>query len=150
MDFIPIAQPSIGEDEARAVYDVIKSGWISMGKKVELFEKKICDYLDVNNAIVMNNGTSTLHSILTALSIGPGDEVIVPSCTFHASIGPIINCGAVPIFVDVDRDTMGMSPAALEDFLKKNKFWPSVSRVDDAYGDRNLHCTCAPISDYSE
>ena len=45
MDFIPIAQPSIGEDEARAVYDVIKSGWISMGKKVELFEKKICDYI---------------------------------------------------------------------------------------------------------
>ena len=64
---IPIAKPRVEEEEAKAAYDVIKSGWISMGKKVEEFEKNICDYLNVKHAIVMNNGTSTLHSILTAV-----------------------------------------------------------------------------------
>lgn len=120
MDFIPIAQPSIGEDEARAVYDVIKSGWISMGKKVELFEKKICDYLDVNNAIVMNNGTSTLHSILTALSIGPGDEVIVPSLTYISSANVVLYLGAKIVLCDNDPHTYNVNPEHIKEKITKN------------------------------
>ena len=79
MEFIPIANPKISEEEAKAAYDVIKSGWISMGKKVKEFEENISDYLDVKYAVVMNNGTSTLNAALLALNIKPGDEIIVPA-----------------------------------------------------------------------
>ena len=80
--FIPIASPIIEEEEARAVYNVVKSGWISMGKKVKEFENMACDYIGSKHAIAMNNGTSTLHAILTALEVGPGDEIILPSLTY--------------------------------------------------------------------
>ena len=60
MEFIPIASPRIGEEEAKAVYDVIKSGWISMGRKVKEFEELVSEYTGANYALAMNNGTSTL------------------------------------------------------------------------------------------
>jgi dTDP-4-amino-4,6-dideoxygalactose transaminase len=120
MNFIPIAQPSIGEEEAKAVYDVVKSGWISMGKKVELFESNICDYLNVKNAIVMNNGTSTLHSTLTALSIGPGDEVIVPSLTYISSANVVLYLGAKLVLCDSDPKTYNVNPEHIREKITKN------------------------------
>ena len=100
--FIPIASPRIGEEEAKAVYDVIKSGWVSMGKKVEQFEKMACDYTGAKYSLAMNNGTSTLHSLLMALNIGPGDEVIIPSLTYISSANVILYQGATPVLCDND------------------------------------------------
>lgn len=100
--FIPIASPRIGEEEAKAVYDVIKSGWVSMGKKVEQFEKMACDYTGAKYSCAMNNGTSTLHSLLMALNIGPGDEVIIPSLTYISSANVILYQGATPVLCDND------------------------------------------------
>ena len=110
LPFIPIANPRIGEEEARAVYDVVKSGWISMGKKVQEFERMACDYTGAKHALAMNNGTSTLHAILSALDIGPGDEVIVPSLTYISSANVVLYLGATPVLCENDPATFNVAP----------------------------------------
>tara|TARA_B100000989_G_scaffold299039_1_gene292365 strand:- start:16027 stop:17136 length:1110 start_codon:yes stop_codon:yes gene_type:complete len=109
MNFIPIASPRIQEEEAKAAYEVVKSGWISMGKKVQEFEKSLCEYTGAKYGIAMNNGTSTLHSILMALNIGPGDEVIIPSLTYISSANVVLYQGATPIFCDNDPLTYNVT-----------------------------------------
>ena len=74
--------PYITNDEANSVYDVVKSGWISMGEKVKQFEKNIAKFTNTKYAVAMNNGTSTLDALLTALDIKQNDEVIVPDLTY--------------------------------------------------------------------
>jgi len=119
-EFIPVASPIIDENEARAVYDVVKSGWISMGKKVIEFEKLACDYIGVKHAIAMNNGTSTLHSLLLALDIGPGDEVIVPTLTYISSVNVILYVGATPVFCDNNPNTFNVDLEHIKEKISKN------------------------------
>ena len=116
MNLIPIANPQIGELEAKAVYKIIKQGWISMGKNVALFENKIKKYLKVKNAILFNNGTSSLHAALLAYNIGPGDEVIVPTLSYISSANAILYCGAKPVFCESDPLTFNVTA---NDILKK-------------------------------
>jgi len=110
MDFIPIANTYIGDEEAKAVYDVVKSGWISMGKKVQAFESMVCDYTGAKYALAMNNGTSTLHAILVALGIGPGDEVILPTLTYISSANVVLYQGATPVLCESDPRTFNVEP----------------------------------------
>lgn len=105
MEFIPVASPRIGEEEAKAVYSVVKTGWISMGRKVKEFEDLVCEYTGAKYAVAMNNGTSTLHALLIALDVGPGDEVIVPSLTYISSANVVMYQGADLILCDSDADT---------------------------------------------
>ena len=126
-EFIPVANPIFQEEDAKAVYDVIKSGWISMGKKVEAFENLICDYTGSKYAVAMNNGTSTLHSILMSLEIGPGDEVIIPSLTYISSANSILYTGATPVLCDSDPLTFNVSPENIrEKISKKTKAFMTV------------------------
>ena len=111
---IPIACPRIKEEEARAVYDVVKSGWISMGKKVKEFEAMACEYTGAKHAIAMNNGTSTLHALLTVLEIGPGDEVILPSLTYISSANVVLYLGATPVLCENDPKTFNVTPDHIE------------------------------------
>jgi len=99
------AAPSIGRDEQNAVMKVIRSGWMTQGKITESLEKRICDESGAKYTVVTNNGTSALICSLLANGIGPGDEVIVPSFTFIASVNSIIAVGAKPILVDSDPYT---------------------------------------------
>jgi len=125
--FIPIANPTIGEEEARAVYDVVKSGWISMGKKVQEFERMACDYTGAQHAVAMNNGTSTLHAILSALDIGPGDEVIVPSLTYISSANAVLYLGATPVLCENDLATFNVRPEHIrEKITPKTKAFMTV------------------------
>ncbi len=112
---IPIAQPLIGNEEAKAVYDLIKSGWISMGKKVEEFEKLCSEYLGVKNSIAMNNGTSTLSALMTALEINSDDEVIIPNLTYISTANVVEYRSAKLILADNDRKTFNIDA----DFIKK-------------------------------
>jgi len=80
------------------------------------FEKRCANYFGVKQALTFCNGTSAIEAAMFALGVGPGDEVIVPSCTFHASIDPIINAGAKPVFVDVDEKSFTLCPS---DLVKK-------------------------------
>lgn len=103
---IPIAIPSIGDEELNNVIDCVKSGWISsQGSYVIDFENEFSKLHENRFALSVSNGTVALHLALVALGIGKGDEVIVPDLTFAASINSIIHSGATPVLIDVDRKT---------------------------------------------
>jgi dTDP-4-amino-4,6-dideoxygalactose transaminase len=107
---IPLASPNIGKEEAQAAYDVVKSGWLNEGKKVECFENNFADFIGTKHAIAFFNGTVALHSVLAALKLKQGDEVIVPSFTFISTANSVIFTGAKPVFADIDEYTFNMSP----------------------------------------
>lgn len=102
----PIAQPEIGNKELQNVIKTVKSGWISSkGANIEIFEKKFSEYLKGGFSVSTSSGTTALQLALSSLGIGKNDEVIVPSFTFAGSINSIINTGAKPIIVDIEKDT---------------------------------------------
>lgn len=112
---MPIMEPMMSGNELKYVADCITSNWISsQGSYVKLFESKFAEYHGVTHAVTTSNGTTALHLALTALGIGPGDEVIVPDLTFAASANAVIHAGAKPVLVDVDAEYWNMDPAALE------------------------------------
>ncbi|OPX72381.1 MAG: Aspartate aminotransferase [Methanoregulaceae archaeon PtaB.Bin108] len=106
---IPIAKPSLDEEEVDAVSRVIRSGMLAKGPRVEEFERGFSVYCGTKHGVAMNSGTAALHAALLALGIGPGDEVIVPAFTFFATASSVCMCGATPVFADVDPDTFNIS-----------------------------------------
>lgn len=103
--------PSFTVEEADAVRDVLLSGRVNYwtGEQVKNFEKEFAEFTGTDYAIALANGTVSLDLALRALGIGLGDEVVVTSRTFIASVSAIINCGAVPVFADVERDSQNIS-----------------------------------------
>ena len=112
---IPIAKPNIGEEEKKAVLEVLSSGMLVQGKKVLELEKQFAEYIGVRYAIATNNGTTALHTALQAHGIGPGDEVITSPFTFIASANSILYCGAKPVFVDINENTYNIDPFLIEE-----------------------------------
>jgi perosamine synthetase len=112
---IPVAQPFLGGNEAKYVNDCLDTGWVSsIGRYVEEFESQFAEYCDVRYAVSCNSGTSALHLALTALGVGPGDEVLVPSMTYVATANAVRYCGATPVFVDSQPDTFNIDPEDIE------------------------------------
>jgi dTDP-4-amino-4,6-dideoxygalactose transaminase len=114
LSFLPFSPPSIGEDEIDAVVKVLRSGWITTGPGVKQFEKAFGDFVEAPAALALNSCTAGLHLALATLGIGAGDEVIVPTMTFAASANVVEHVGARVVLVDVEPDTLNISPAALE------------------------------------
>jgi|APSaa5957512535_1039671.scaffolds.fasta_scaffold05409_5 perosamine synthetase len=110
---IQIAQPSIGEEEWKAVKDPILSGWLTQGPKVDEFEKFFSIRHDVGHSLAVTSCTAGLHLALAAIGVGPGDEVIVPAFTWIATANVILYCGATPVFVDILRDTYNIDPSKI-------------------------------------
>ncbi len=107
---IPVMSPVFNGNELKYVTECIKTNWISsQGSFISQFEEKFRDYLGVPHALAVSNGTTALHLAVLSLGIGPGDEVLVPDLTFAASINSVLYAGAVPVLVDVDKDTWTMS-----------------------------------------
>ena len=106
---IPIARPSVGEEEWQALREPIMNGWLTQGPKVEAFERRFAELHGVNHAIATTSCTTALHLALLAVGTGPGDEVIVPAFTWVASANAVLYCGATPVFVDVDPLTFNMN-----------------------------------------
>ncbi len=102
--FLPFALPSIGDEEIAEVTDSLRSGWITTGPKVKRFEAEFSQYIGCDYAIAVNSCTAALHIALTALGIGPGDEVIVPTLTFCSTANVVVHLGARPVLVDVGED----------------------------------------------
>jgi dTDP-4-amino-4,6-dideoxygalactose transaminase len=98
---VPLADVVIDEAEITAVSDVYRSGWLSMGPRTEELEERFAAYVGTEHAIAVTNGTAALHLICMASGLGPGDEVIVPSLTFVATVNAVRYVGATPVFADV-------------------------------------------------
>jgi perosamine synthetase len=107
--------PSIGALELANVTDAVKSGWVSsLGRYVTEFEEKFAAFCGVEHAIACTNGTVAIHLVLHALGIGEGDEVIVPDLSFIATANTVLLAGAKPVFCDIEAETLGIDPAAIE------------------------------------
>lgn len=106
---ISISLPSTGEEEWQALREPLSTGWLTQGPKVAEFETRFANRHGVSHAIATTSCTTALHLILTALGIGPGDEVIVPAFTWVSTANVVLYCGAIPIFVDVDPQTCNIA-----------------------------------------
>lgn len=111
---INIAKPQIGEEEKKAVLEVLDSGIIAQGPRVKAFEEAFAAMCGVKHAIATTSGTTALHVALLAAGIGEGDEVITSPFTFIASANSVLYTGARPVFVDIDPVTYNMDPALIE------------------------------------
>ncbi len=107
---IPVAKPLLGPEEIDAVTDVLKSGMIAQGPKVEEFESAFAEYTGCEYAVAVNSGTAALHASLLAHGIGVGDEVITTSFSFIATANSILYTGAKPVFADIEPDTYNIDP----------------------------------------
>ena len=112
--FLPFSKPSITQSEIDALNAVLRSGWITTGPKNAEFEEKFKAYTGCQAAVAMTSETSVMQALLRALGIGPGDEVITPSMTWVSLPNTVCLCGAKPVFVDCDRDTLMVTPEAVE------------------------------------
>ena len=118
---VPLHEPYFGGNEKKYVLDCIESTFVSsVGKYVDRFEEMIRDFTGAKYAIATVNGTSALHIALKLAGVGQGDLVITQPLTFIATCNAISYCGAEPIFVDIDPDTLGMSPDSLANWLQEN------------------------------
>lgn len=119
--FIPLHSPTFVGKEKEYLNECIDSTFVSsVGKFVDLFEEKVAEYTKSKHAIVCVNGTNALHLALLVAGVKPGDEVITQPLTFIATTNAIVYANASPVFVDVDIDTMGLSPSSLRFFLEEN------------------------------
>jgi len=132
---IPLSMPDIRERDVQEVLNVLKSGRLSIGPKIEEFEKAVAKYTKVKYAVGVNSGTSALHLILRSLEIGKGDLVITTPFSFVASANVMLFERAVPIFADIDSKTLNLSPQAVEETienLKKGRIKAGKVEVDSS------------------
>ncbi|MDU4003874.1 UDP-4-amino-4-deoxy-L-arabinose aminotransferase [Pluralibacter gergoviae] len=113
-DFLPFSRPALGAEEIAAVTEVLQSGWITTGPKNQALEKAFCDLTGNQHAIAVSSATGGMHVTLMALGIQQGDEVITPSLTWVSTLNMIALLGAEPVMIDVDRDTLLVTPEAIE------------------------------------
>jgi dTDP-4-amino-4,6-dideoxygalactose transaminase len=111
---IPVARPSIGLEEEKAVAEVLRSGWVSQGPRVAEFEQRFAEYVGAAHAIAVSSCTTALHLALLSAGIKAGDDVLCPSLSFIATANAIRYAGAAPVFVDVDPDAYNIDPARIE------------------------------------
>ncbi|MFA9476670.1 DegT/DnrJ/EryC1/StrS family aminotransferase [Phycisphaerales bacterium AB-hyl4] len=114
MSEIPLSQPDITDAEIEAVTSVLRSGRLSIGPRQDLFEQLVAERAGRQHGIAVSSGTAGLHLAMLALGVGPGDEVITTPFSFIASANCILMAGAVPVFVDIDPQSMNLDPARLE------------------------------------
>src|ERR1700736_4385930 len=128
---ISMSSPDIDERDIAAVVEVLRSGQLSLGPKVQAFERALAEYIGVEHAIATSSGTAALHIIVRALGIGPGDEILVPSFTFAATVNVLLYEGATPVFVDIEDETFNMDP---DDVRRKITARTKGIMVVDAFG----------------
>ena len=112
--FLPFSPPSVGEDEIRAVTEVLRSDWLSTGPRTQVFAESFARHVGAPAALPLNSCTAALHTTLVTLGVGEGDEVITTPLTFAASANVIEHVRARTVLVDVEPDTLNIDPARVE------------------------------------
>ena len=141
---VPITKPTLGDEEARAPFESIKSGWVTQGPKVAEFEKAVAAYVGAKHGIATTSCTTGLHLALATAGIGPGDEVIVPSFTFIASANAILYTGATAVFCEIDPRTFNIDPHDAEKRItKKTKAIMPIDQI-------GLACDIDAINDIAK
>ena len=134
-ELIPLHAPQFNGNEKKYLNECIDSTFVSsVGKFVDEFEEKIAHYTGAKYAVATSNGTSALHIALLLANVTENDEVITQPLTFVATCNAISYCNANPIFIDVDKDTMGLSPSSLQVYLEKNTFIKSQQCINNRTG----------------
>ncbi|MDC0533091.1 LegC family aminotransferase [Candidatus Pelagibacter sp.] len=144
---IPLHEPKFYGNEKKYLNECVDSTFVSSaGKFVDQFEKKFARYVGTKYAVATNSGTSALHISLLVANTKKDDEIITQPLTFVATCNAISYCGAKPIFVDVDKKTMGMSSYALKIFLEKNTKIINGKCINKKTG--NTIRACIPMHTY--
>lgn len=108
---LPYGHQSVNEADVRAVAEVLRSDWLTMGPKVREFEERVAGYVGAADAVAVNSGTAALHAAVFAVGVGPGDEVITSPLTFAASANCVLYVGGRPVFADICADTLNIDPS---------------------------------------
>jgi perosamine synthetase len=153
-----MAAPVVEEDDISAVVEVLRSGRLALGPKAAEFEHLIADYVGVRHGVAVSSGTAALHLLVRALGIGEGDEVLVPSFTFAASVNVILYERAKPVFVDIEEDTRNLDPADLErkitprtkaimavDVFGHPVEWDAILAIADRHGLKIIDDSCEAL-----
>lgn len=117
---IPLSQPLFDEDEQREVAAVLKSGWVMQGPKVAELETAVREFVGARWAVAVSSCSTALHLALRTLDLKAGDQVIVPSLTWIATAAAIEQCGATPVFADIDRQTFNISVERVESLITRH------------------------------
>src|SRR3989338_1408796 len=125
---IPIAKPYIGEEEIKAVSEVLRSGVIAQGSRVTNAEEKFAKYCGTDYAVAFNSGTAALHTALYVAGIGKDDEVITTPFTFIATANTLLMQNARPVFADIEEDTFNISANEIKKKISKKT--KAVTAVD--------------------
>ena len=135
--FIPLHEPELSGHELEYVKDCIDTGWVSTaGPYVEKFENNLAEYTGTKYAIATSSGTAALHLALILAGVESGDEVIVPALSFIATANAVKYCGAVPHFVEISPETLGINPFILESYLSEITEITSEGLINKASGRR--------------
>jgi aminotransferase in exopolysaccharide biosynthesis len=146
-DYIPLHEPRFVGNEKKYLNECIDSTFVSsVGKFVDKFEQQIAKYTGTKYAVATASGTSALHISLLLADVDKDSEVITQPLTFVATCNAISYCGAQPIFIDVDRDTMGLSPSSLRSFLENNTTVKDEHCVNKRSG--KIIKACVPMHSY--
>jgi dTDP-4-amino-4,6-dideoxygalactose transaminase len=119
--FLPFSPPLVGEEEIEGAAAAIRSGWLTTGPRVEQFESRFSELVGANAALALNSCTAALHVALKTLGVGAGDAVISTPMTFASSIHVIEHVGATPVLVDVEKDTLNLDPALVDEAAGSHK-----------------------------
>ena len=114
---IPVMRPWLGPEEAAAAAAAVASGWVAQGPRVAEFEEAFAAAVGASHAVAVSSCTTALHLALVVTSVGPGDDVVVPSLSFIATANAVRYVGAQPVFADVDADTQNLTPATVAPHL---------------------------------
>lgn len=116
-NFLPYGRQEIGDADIKAVVEALCSDWLTTGPRVGQFEKAFARFCGAAEGVAVNSGTAALHAAMRAVGAGPGDEVIVPAITFAASANAAVYEGAIPVFADVEENTLLIDPAKAESLI---------------------------------
>ena len=112
---IPLFDLRLDAADIAAVTDALRSGWLTMGPRIEAFERAFAEHLGARHAVAVSSCTAALHLAYRAAGVGPGDEVITVPFTFVATTAAIVYCGARPVFVDIDPLTFNIDARLIEE-----------------------------------